>query len=363
MNTTHDDPRWARIVARDPDADGQVWYSVATTGVYCRPSCPSRTANPKNVRLHATLEEARATGLRPCRRCDPEGPSPAARTALRVAAACRSIADAETPPTLAILASQAGLSPGHFHRQFRRATGLTPKAYADFHRADRVRTALQEGGTVTEALYAAGFQSSGRFYARSADMLGMRPARFGRAGAEETIRFAVGQSSLGAVLVASSARGVVAVSIGDDPGRLVRTLQDRFARAELVGGDAEYEALVARVVGLIEAPGGRTRAAAPELPLDVRGTLFQQRVWRALRDIPAGGTATYAQVAASVGAPGSARAVAGACAANRIAVAIPCHRVVRTDGDLSGYRWGVERKRALLDREAGRGPGASRSTS
>lgn len=360
MTATHDDPRWARIVARDPGADGRFWYSVATTGVYCRPSCPSRTANPKNVRLHATLAEARATGLRPCRRCDPEGPSRAARTALRVAAACRSIAGAETPPSLASLARQAGLSPGHFHRQFRHATGLTPKAYADFHRADRVRTALREGGTVTESLYAAGFQSSGRFYERAAGMLGMRPARYRKEGAEETIRFAVGQSSLGAVLVATSTRGVVAVLIDDDPGLLVRMLQDRFARAELVGGDGEYEALVARIVGLIEAPG---HAPEPDLPLDVRGTVFQQRVWQALRAIPAGGTATYAQVAASIGAPGSARAVAGACAANLIAVAIPCHRVVRTDGDLSGYRWGVERKRALLDREAGRRPAVERPQS
>jgi AraC family transcriptional regulator of adaptative response/methylated-DNA-[protein]-cysteine methyltransferase len=344
---TERDPRWARVQARDPAADGQFWYSVATTGVYCRPSCPSRAANPRNVGLHDTLLAARATGFRPCKRCNPDGPSKAAVDAALVAAACRRIEQGEATPSLGDLAEAAKLSPAYFHRLFKAATGLTPKAYAAAHRAGRVRAELARGGGVTEALYEAGFGSSGRFYAAAGDMLGMSPGRYRAGGANETLRFAVGQCALGAILVASSEMGVAAILIGDDPDGLVRNLQDRFPQARLVGGDSAYEALVARVVGFVEAPG-----LGLDLPLDVRGTAFQQRVWRALRDIPVGSTASYADIARAIGAPASVRAVAGACAANAIAVAIPCHRVVRADGSLSGYRWGVERKQALIAREA-----------
>jgi AraC family transcriptional regulator of adaptative response/methylated-DNA-[protein]-cysteine methyltransferase len=345
---TQDDPRWARIVARDRAADGQFWYSVATTGVYCRPSCPSRTANPRNVDLHDTLQAAQATGFRACKRCKPDGISQDAAHAALVAQACRLIEQSEAPPALADLAQAAGLSPGYFHRLFKAATGLTPKAYAAARRAGRVRAQLPKAQSVTEAIYDAGFNSSGRFYAGSTAMLGMTPGRYRAGGTGEALRFAVGQSSLGAILVASSDKGVAAILIGDDPDALVRDLQDRFPKAQLVGADAAYEALVARVVGFVEAP-----ALGLDLPLDVRGTAFQQRVWQALRDVPAGTTATYSQIAHAIGAPKSMRAVAGACAANAIAVAIPCHRVVRNDGALSGYRWGVERKRILIDREAG----------
>lgn len=349
-----EDPRWARILARDPGADGLFWYSVVTTGVYCRPSCPSRTAHPRNVRLHATLAAARATGLRPCRRCDPEGPAPGRRRADLVTRACRLIETSEEPPPLRRLAAAAGCSPGHFHRLFKAQTGLTPRAYAEGLRARRLREGLGAAATVTEAAYAAGFGSCGRFYAASAGILGMTPGRYRAGGAEETIRFAVGQTSLGALLVASSERGVVAILLGDDPGQLVRGLQDRFGQARLVGADAGYEALVARVVGLIETP-----ARGLDLPLDVRGTVFQQRVWEALRRIPPGATASYAEIARDLGVPGAVRAVGGACAANGLAVAIPCHRVVRSDGGLSGYAWGVERKRALLERERGPVPAVS----
>ena len=348
---TEDDPRWPRVLARDRTADGQFWYSVATTGVYCRPSCPSRGANPRNVGLHDTLEAARATGFRACKRCNPDGVSQDAENAALAAKACRMIEEAETTPALGELAQAVGLSPGYFHRLFKAATGLTPRAYADAHRAGRVRAELSRGQSVTGAIYDAGFNSSGRFYEKATDMLGMTPSRYRAGGADEEIRFAVGQSSLGAILVASSDKGVAAILLGDDPDALVRDLQDRFPRARLIGGDAAYEALVARVVGFVEAPG-----LGLDLPLDVRGTAFQQRVWQALRDIPAGTTATYSDIARRIGAPTSMRAVAGACAANNIAVAIPCHRVVRNDGALSGYRWGVERKRVLIDREAGRGP-------
>lgn len=344
---TESDPRWARVVARDKSADGAFWYSVRTTGVYCRPSCPSRTANAANVTLHDSLAAARATGARPCRRCNPEGSSAEAENAALVERACRLIETAEAVPSLADLAEAVELSPGYFHRIFKAQTGLTPKAYAAAHRARRVRAELTRSTTVTEAIYDAGFNSNGRFYETARAVLGMTPTRYRAGGADEELRFAVGQSSLGAILVASSAKGVASILIGDDPDALVRDLQDRFPKARLVGGDADYEALVARVVGFVEQP-----ALGLDLPLDVRGTAFQQRVWQALRDIPAGATATYAEIAQAIGAPKSTRAVAGACAANAIAVAIPCHRVIRNDGALSGYRWGVERKRTLIEREA-----------
>jgi AraC family transcriptional regulator of adaptative response/methylated-DNA-[protein]-cysteine methyltransferase len=341
------DPRWARILARDKAADGRFWYSVATTGVYCRPSCPSRTANPKNVALYDTLAQAKASGFRPCKRCRPDGDSPEAENAARVARACRLIEQGEELPSLTQLAEAAGLSAGYFHRLFKAATGLTPKAYAQACRAERVRERLAEGQSVTATIYDAGFNSSGRFYEKARDMLGMTPSRYRAGGADEHIRFAVGQSSLGPILVASSAKGVAAILMGDDPDALVRDLQDRFPRARLTGGDADYEQLVATVVGFIEAP-----QIGLDLPLDVRGTAFQQRVWRALRDVPPGRTVSYADIARAIGAPKAVRAVAGACAANALAVAIPCHRVVRNNGALSGYAWGVERKRALIEREA-----------
>jgi AraC family transcriptional regulator of adaptative response/methylated-DNA-[protein]-cysteine methyltransferase len=341
------DPRWARILRRDRTADGVFWYSVATTRIYCRPSCPSRAANPKNVRLHDTLEAARATGCRPCRRCNPEGLSPELQNRAVIEQACRSIEASERLPSLAELAEAAELSPWYFHRLFKAATGVTPARYGAQHRAQRVRAELASARSVTEAIYEAGFNSNGRFYEKSAELLGMTPTRYRAGGAREEIRFAIGQCSLGAILVASTAKGVAAILLGDDPEALARDLQDRFPEAKLIGGDAEFESLVARAVGLVEAPG-----LGQDLPLDLRGTAFQQRVWQALRRIPAGRTASYAEIARSIGAPGAVRAVAGACAANNIAVAIPCHRVIRLNGALSGYRWGVERKRILLDREA-----------
>ena len=269
------------------------------------------------------------------------------RHATLVAQACRRIEHAEQPPSLHDLAGDSSLSPHHFHRVFKAVTGLTPKAYAQAHRATSVRRQLaRKRGTVTDAIFEAGFNANSRFYESADAMLGMKPAQYRAGGADARIEFALGQCSLGAILVARSQRGVCAISLGDNPDALLRELQDQFARAELVGGDADFERLVAQVVGLIEAPN-----LGIDLPLDVRGTAFQQRVWRALQQIPVGETASYAQVAQRIGAPKSVRAVAQACASNMLAVAIPCHRVVRSDGALSGYRWGVERKRALLLRE------------
>lgn len=341
------DPRWQRVLARDKSADGQFWYSVSTTGVFCRPSCPSRAANPKNVQIHDTLASARATGFRPCKRCNPAGLSIAGENASLVARACQLIEQRDQEPSLGELAVIAGLSPSYFHRTFKAVTGLTPKAYATAHRAERVRRGLGDASSVTKAIYEAGFNSSSRFYETATDLLGMTPTRYRAGGADEEIRFAVGQSSLGAILVAASKKGVASILLGDDPAKLVRNLQDRFPKARLIGDDEGYAKLIARVVGFVEAPG-----IGLDLPLDVRGTTFQQRVWQALQGIPVGQTASYADIARRIGMSKAVRAIAGACAANNLAVAIPCHRVVRTDGSLSGYAWGVERKRALLGREA-----------
>lgn len=341
-----DSARRAALAARDAAADGAFFYSVRTTGVYCRPSCAARPARPENVAFHATTAEAEAAGFRPCKRCKPDQ---AAGAAQRRRGRRRVPADRGRRGGfgLEVLAAEARMSPFHFHRIFKSVTGLTPKAYADARRAERVRQTLGEAGTITEAIYDAGFNSGGRFYEQSERVLGMTPTRFRAGGEAQQIRFAVGECSLGSILVATTDKGVCAILFGDDPDRLVRDLQDRFDKAELIGGDAAFEALVAQVVGFVEQP-----RLGLDLPLDVRGTAFQQRVRRALREIPAGQTASYAQVAEQIGKPSAVRAVAQACAANALAVAIPCHRVVRNDGALSGYRWGVERKRALLDREA-----------
>lgn len=344
---TESDPRWAQVMARDASADGHFFYSVASTGVYCRPSCGARHPRPQNVRFHATREEAEAAGFRPCKRCKPDQPPLAEQYAIKVAEACRLIEAADTLPTLDSLAVAVGISASHFHRIFKQLTGLTPRAYAVAHRARRVRNELGRQASVTTAIIEAGFNSSSRFYETSNEVLGMTPQKFRQGGASATIRFAIGQCSLGAILVAQSERGICAILLGDDPDALAHDLQDRFPNANLIGGDAGFEKLVAQVVGFVEAP-----ALGLALPLDIRGTAFQQRVWQALQEIPAGKTASYTDIANRIGSPTAVRAVAGACAANAIAVAIPCHRVVRNDGGLSGYRWGVERKRTLLAREA-----------
>ena len=271
------------------------------------------------------------------------------RDAALVAAACRRIEQAEVPPSLEELAQAADLSPHHFHRVFKAVTGLTPKAYAQAHRGKALRDALARPGTkVVDAAFDAGFNASSRFYDSADALLGMKPAQYRDGGADARIMFAIAQCALGALLVARSGRGLCAISLGDDPEALLRELQERFPRAELVGGDGGFERLVAQVVGFVEAP-----RLGLDLPLDIRGTAFQQRVWEALRKVPAGETVSYAEIAARIGSPRSVRAVAQACAANTLAVAIPCHRVVRSDGALSGYRWGIARKQLLLARESG----------
>lgn len=345
--TVLNDPRWADLTSRNPQADGAFVYCVATTGIYCRPSCPARLARPENIVFHGSPEAAERAGFRPCRRCKPDQRSLAEQQAGIVTELCRFIESAEHAPTLAELARRAGWSIYHLHRTFKAITGLTPRGYAAAQRARRVRRQLQTGDSVTQAIYGAGYNSSGRFYEDSRDVLGMTPSSYRAGGVDTEIRFAVGDCSLGAILVAQSQRGVCAILLGDDAGALVQDLQDQFPAANLVAGDDEFEQLIATVVGFVEAP-----ALGLDLPLDIRGTVFQRRVWEVLRRIPPGTTLSYAEVAERMGAPGSARAVARACAGNVLAVAIPCHRVVRQDGALSGYRWGVARKRALLEREA-----------
>lgn len=329
-----EDPRWAAVLSRDAQADSSFVYAVRTTGIYCRPTCAAKLAKPENVRYFDTHRDAEAAGFRACKRCCPNAPSPDQQRAETVAAACRFIEAAEEPPALQALAQLAGLSPFHFHRLFKRITGVTPKQYATANRAGRVRKGLQQSATVTEGVYAAGYNSNSRFYEGNA--LGMTPTTYRRGGEGETIRYATGQCSLGPILVARSERGVCAILLGDDD------LQERFPKATLVPDDGQALADVIRYVDL---------PADPHLPLDIRGTAFQQRVWKALQAIPAGETATYAQIAERIGSPSSIRAVASACAANPLAVAVPCHRVIRADGTLAGYRWGLDRKRALLRRE------------
>jgi AraC family transcriptional regulator, regulatory protein of adaptative response / methylated-DNA-[protein]-cysteine methyltransferase len=347
----HDDPRWAAVLARDPAADEQFVYAVRTTGIYCRPSSVSRLPRPENVVFFDSAEQAEAAGFRPSKRAVADQSHLARQHAALVERVCRQIAQAEQPPSLHELAEHVQMSPWHLHRVFKAVTGLTPKAWANAHRAGRVRSRLAEpdaeSGTITDVMYDAGFNSNSRFYASSARLLGMKPSDYRKGGCNADIYFAVGECFLGSILVAQSQRGVCAILLGDDPDQLVQDLQKQFHSARLIGGDARFERLIAHVVGFIEAPG-----IGLGLPLDLQGTAFQQRVWQALALIPPGTTVSYAEIAQRIGAPTSFRAVAQACGANHLAVAIPCHRVVRSDGGLSGYRWGAERKRQLIDREA-----------
>ncbi len=344
-----DDARWKAVASRDPDADNKFVYSVKTTFVYCRPTCKARLARRENVAFHLTPDEAERKGFRACKRCKPRESSAHGEHAAMVTRACRLIAEAKEPISLNGLAASAGMSPYHFHRVFKAFTGLTPKAYALANRAERMRKELVQEKTVTSAIYSAGFNSNGRFYAESNKRLGMKPTEFKAGGQGVSIRFAVGECTFGSIMVASSDLGICSISLGDDPEELVEELQDSFPKAQLIGGDGEFEQVVSKVVAFVENP-----SIGLELPLHVRGTAFQHRVWQALSEIPSGKTMTYSEIAQKLGQPNVTRAVAGACAANHLAVAIPCHRVLRTDGSLSGYRWGVERKAKLLRAEGAR---------
>lgn len=345
MLSRDDEILWQAVTRRDAGFDGRFVYAVRTTGIYCRPSCPSRPKRRENVSFHAGPGAAMAAGFRACLRCRPDESSPDALLNEIVAVACQRIETAETEPPLAELSAAAGYSPFHFQRLFKERIGLTPKQYAKARRKARLRDGLADAASVTDAIYAAGYGASSRAY-EDGGSLGMTPSSVRRGAAGERIVHAMAGSSLGPLLVAATARGICMIEFGDE-AELLHRLAARFPGAELAGGDAEFAELISRVVALVDAPGS-THA---DLPLDIRGTVFQERVWQALTTIPAGETVSYAGLAERIGRPGSARAVARACAGNTIAVAIPCHRVVRGDGDISGYRWGTERKRALLDRE------------
>lgn len=344
--------RWAAVQDRDPAADGHFVFSVKTTGVYCRPSCAARPARRENVAFHANPAAAERAGFRPCKRCRPDQPQRAAREAALIAEACRWIENAVEAGSeelrLVDLAAKAGISAHHFHRMFRRIAGVTPKSYAAAQRQRRVQNGLSAGSRVTETIYDAGFNSSSRFYEAAPGMLGMTPTAYRKGGEGEVIRHAMGRCSLGGVLVAATERGVCSIMFGDSPAALVKDLGERFPKARVVEAEPGFAEWVAKVVRFVDDPAV---AEGLGLPLDIRGTAFQRRVWEALRAIPPGRTASYSEVAQRLGMPRAVRAVAGACAANSLAVAIPCHRVVGSDGRLTGYRWGVERKRRLLERE------------
>ena len=342
-----DAQRWRAVTSRDRLAAGAFLYSVRTTGVYCRPDCGARRPLRDNVQFHDSCADAERARFQACKRCRPNEAE--ARHGAAVAGACRAIAAAEAPPRLDDLAA-AGLSPFHFHRVFKAATGVTPRAYFLAERRQRVQSALTARGTTTRALYEAGYGSSARFYESARADLGMAVRSYRAGGSGERIRYSTAASSLGVVLVAASDARVCAIALGDDGEALVRDLRRRFANAELAD-DKAFRKAVASVVAMVDDP-----AKARALPLDVRGTAFQQRVWAALRAIPAGATTTYAAIAKALQLPAAARAaaraVARAVASNPLAVVVPCHRVVRSDGAMAGYRWGVERKRALLAKEA-----------
>ncbi|XWN32301.1 MAG: bifunctional DNA-binding transcriptional regulator/O6-methylguanine-DNA methyltransferase Ada [Devosia sp.] len=343
---TLDDARWQSVLARDEAADGTFVTAVTTTGIYCRPSCPARHPLRRNVRFFALNREAEAEGFRPCKRCKPNEPSRRQVIAMAVEATCRTLDASQTPPTLSVLAKAAGMSPHHFHRTFRAHTGLTPRGYFDAARAERTQAALREAHTVTGAAFAAGFSSLSRFYDSAATRFGMAPAAMKAGGVGEIIVVAQCQSRLGCVTAGFSRKGVCAVRLTDGPQEGVGLLIAGFPHALVVPGGEDFDRLVKAVAATIEEP-----QLAEELPLDIRGTAFQERVWAALRAIPIGTTATYSEVAAAIGSPRAHRAVAKACADNRIALLVPCHRVVRSDGSLAGYRWGVERKKTLIDLE------------
>jgi AraC family transcriptional regulator, regulatory protein of adaptative response / methylated-DNA-[protein]-cysteine methyltransferase len=340
---TIDDPRWQAVVSRDATADDTFVYAVRTTGIYCRPSCASRPALRANVAFFATTKDAQVAGFRPCKRCLPDN----AKAHLHqdaITRACILLRDNDEPPDLAELSNMIGLSPGRFQRVFKKATGLSPKQYAIAARKHRLRQELSAGGRVTDAIYAAGYAASSRAYS-DAQGLGMSPVSYSKGAPGETIRFAIAPTTLGPLLVATSAKGVCFAEFGERD-QAEAALRQRFPAASIICADAALAETVAQVVAHIDAP-----ALATALPIDIRGTAFQELVWRALTLIPLGETTSYAALAGKIGRPTAARAVARACATNTIAVVIPCHRVVRGSGDLSGYKWGIERKRDLLGRE------------
>src|SRR6266566_2139154 len=337
---------WAAVLAHEAAQDGRFFYSVKTTGVYCRPGCASRQPRRQNVAFHETTAAAEAAGFRPCKRCRPNEGSQADRHIAAIGRACALIRASDTLPSLAELADAAGISPYHFHRVFKQITGATPREWGKAHRLGRFADRLDAGEGIAEAAYGAGFGASSRAYEAAPNGLGMTPGARRHGGRGETIRFTTVETGLGWALVAATERGICMTALGDERAPLEAELRRRFPAALIWPADAKLTAWAEQIVRFITRPD-----AQPDLPLDIRGTAFQAQVWRALQKIPPGRTASYSEIAAALGRPSAIRAVAQACANNKLAVLVPCHRVVRSDGDLAGYRWGIERKRALIARE------------
>jgi AraC family transcriptional regulator of adaptative response/methylated-DNA-[protein]-cysteine methyltransferase len=340
------DPRWQLLSARDSRAEGAFFYGVVTTGIFCRPTCASRLPRRENVLFFDTVAEAQAAGFRPCKRCNPTGNDDADTRRNAVIQACKLMDEAEKQPTLEDLSNAVGLSPFYFQRVFKSIVGITPKQYSQQKRAERLRGSLQGSESITRSIYDAGFGSSSRFYTQAVETLGMKPSDYKKGGSGLNLSYAVQPFALGWVLVAATGQGICAIDLGDSPEEVEKHLCERFPNAVFTPGDATFSQWVAEVLAYLDSPNHDLN-----LPLDIQGTAFQRRVWMALRSIPCGSTASYSEVAEKIGSPKSVRAVAHACASNTLAVAIPCHRVVRSNGALGGYRWGLERKRKLLDRE------------
>lgn len=347
MNDTTflDEQRWQQVLARDAQADGQFIFAVLTTGIFCRPSCTARHALRQNVRFFPDVQSALEAGFRPCKRCQPDKTHPQQQRLDKVAKACR-LLEQDEAVSLEQLANEVALSPYHFHRLFKSVTGMTPKAWQQAWRARRLRTALATSETITDALLAAGFPDSSSYYRQADAALGMTAQQYRRGGDAADICFTVSDCTLGRCLVAQSQRGICAILLGDSDEALLMELQATFPRARRMEGSEAFDQRVAQVIARLDSPG-----APFTLPLDLRGTAFQLQVWQALREVPAGETVSYQALAQKLGKPQAVRAVASACAANKLAIVIPCHRVVRSDGAISGYRWGRERKAQLLARE------------
>jgi AraC family transcriptional regulator, regulatory protein of adaptative response / methylated-DNA-[protein]-cysteine methyltransferase len=342
----NDEQCWTALTSRDASAAGAFFYAVRTTGIYCRPGCGSRPPRRDNVAFYATQAAAEAAGFRACKRCRPTEGSMAERHVAAIGRACALIRGEDALPSLAEMANAAGISRFHFHRVFKQITGTTPREWGKAHRLDRFAARLDSGENVAEAVYGAGFGASSRAYEAAPNGLGMTPGARRHGGRGETIRFTTVETGLGWALVASTERGICMTALGDERAALEAELRRRFPAALIWPADAALTAWAERIVQFITRPD-----AQPDLPLDIRGTAFQALVWRALQKIPPGRTRTYSEIAAALGRPSAVRAVAQACASNKLALLVPCHRVVRSDGELAGYRWGVERKRALIARE------------
>ena len=353
IKTINDDPRWQAVLERDTDADGTFVYAISTTGIYCRPTCPSRRPKPEHTRIFNHPHQAEAAGFRPCLRCLPQREETLQQQQIRIVEdACRQIRENEIAPDLSKLAAHAGFSISHFHKLFKQITGITPKNYAQSLRMQKLEQELNKSETsVTEAIYNSGYNESSNFYASKNRLLGMTPSAYKKGGANIMLNYAIAPCSLGKILVAATSKGISSILLGDDTDILLDDLKKRFPKADISQGGTEFEATLNTCLEFIDQPQPQF-----SLPLDIHGTVFQQKIWQILRQIPPGQTVSYAELARLAGMPKAARAVAGACAANPVAVVVPCHRVVRNDGGLSGYRWGVERKRTLLNKEKSKVP-------